>query len=70
MIDRKYVPVALLLVSCLVAGLIDGRTGPGPGPNALATLGLVIPVLLVFVWYRLDAADQNYDTSWGLNILC
>jgi hypothetical protein len=67
-IDKKYVPLALLLASCLVAGLVDGRTGPGPEPNALATLGLVIPVLLVFCWYRLDAADQNYDTSWGLSL--
>lgn len=68
MMRSKYIPVGLLFACCLTAGLVDGGTGPGSGPNALATLGVVIPVLLVFIWYRLDAAEQRHRTSWGLNV--
>lgn len=65
---RKFLPPAVILLFALLVGICDRGTAHGEDAgSALTTVCSLLTVGLLFLWYRQDARERQYKTSWGLN---
>jgi hypothetical protein len=68
MASRKFLPLAVILLLALLVGVCDRGTAHGAdGGSGLTTVCSLLTVGLLFLWYRQDARERQYKTSWGLN---
>src|SRR6266481_4572113 len=65
---RKYVPVALMSAIAVGVGLSDrGVISSVDDAGNVTTMAAVLIVALIFHWYRRDARDRGYRTTWRLH---
>jgi hypothetical protein len=68
MTGRKFLPLGMILLLALLVGICDrGSSYEEEGGSPLTTVASLLTVCLLFVWYRRDARERQYETSWGLN---
>jgi hypothetical protein len=66
---KKIAPPALAVAFALLAGLSDrGATSRMNDSGDVSVVVTLLIVALIFVWYRRDARDRGYRTTWGLSI--
>lgn len=68
-VRRQWLLLGALPVCSILLGAVE--TAPArllDTDSLFSTCMAALFVLLVFCWYRVDAAGRAYRTSWGLNI--
>lgn len=66
--NRKSIVLAAGAVLSLAAGAVAQYLYPFAESSPVDLVFTVVGVLLVFAWYRLDAAQAGYRRSIGLNV--
>ncbi|HLQ11606.1 MAG TPA: hypothetical protein VK130_00005 [Steroidobacteraceae bacterium] len=65
---RKYAPVALMCAIAAGVGLSDrGVVSELEDAGNITAIAAGLIVALIFYWYRRDARDRGYRTTWGLH---
>lgn len=66
---RKWLLAGALPAGAFVLGLVETNPDRMLDMDSLFSTAMAAAfVLMVFCWYRADAGDRGYRTSWGLNI--
>ena len=68
---RHYLPLLAILVLATFVGVFDASESySGMSGNTRTTIASLLGVVLIFIWYRLDAQQRHYKPSWGLTSVC
>ena len=69
MMQRKTIPLALLLALSLLIGWLEYASARSAEyASGLATTHVLLALALVFAWFRLDAQQRRYRVSWPLQL--
>ncbi|MEO6081115.1 MAG: hypothetical protein ABIQ86_15285 [Steroidobacteraceae bacterium] len=66
---RRWLLAGTLPLCSLILGLVETSPDRLADTDSLfSTFMAAVCVLLVFCWYRVDAGERGYRTSWGLSV--
>jgi hypothetical protein len=65
---KRWLLIGAVPAGAFILGVAETRPDRLLDMDSLfSTFMAVVCLLLVFCWYRVDARDRGYRTSWGLN---